>query len=238
MEQENIIENEIEETEQQEQPQVEEQQQPEQPEKKPELDDRERNLAALREARERAEKERDEAIEYIKQLQQRQLPPEEQDPDLDPDDLVEWKYVDKKIKKLESKISQYENQTAYQMTEARLKSQFNDFDNVVTKENIEALRLAHPEIAQALHSTPDLYNKAVSTYNIIKKFGIGHVSPQALHDKEAIARNMSKPRATNSVSPQQGDSPLSKANDFASGNLTEERKAQLYREMMQARNNY
>lgn len=200
--------------------------------------DRDRNFAALREARERAERERDEAIRYIQQMQQQQQPAQEQDSiNWESDDLVEAKHVNKQIKKLENQLRQYEQQTAYQVTEARIKSQFNDFDQVVTKENIDALRIAYPEIAQSLHATPDIYNKAVSTYNIIKKFGINN-SNSPTYEKVAAQRNAGKPRPTNTISPQQGDTPLNKANEFANGFLTDDRKAQLYKEMMEARNNY
>lgn len=237
MENENIIQEQI-----QEQPEQVVEVQPEQQAasapQQPQVDERERNFAALREAREKAERERDEAINYIRQLQQQNQPQEEADPEFAPDDLVEWKHVQNKFKKMEQRLHQYENQTAYQVAEARLKSQYNDFENVVTRENIEALRMAYPEIAQTLHATPDLYNKAVATYNIIKQFGIGHQQNNNLQEKQAIARNMAKPRSSNSVAPQQGESPLSKANEFSNGPLTEERKAQLYREMMQAKSNW
>jgi len=200
-----------------------------------EQNDREMNFARLREERARAEYERDEAINYIKQMQQQQQAPESDDINWDSEDLVEAKHVGKKIKQLENKLRSYEQQTAYHATEARIKSTYSDFDKVVTKENIDALRTQHPEIAQALHATPDIYNKAVSTYNIIKKFGLNQ-SPQNLLDKATVARNNFKPKATNSISPQQGDSPLAKANDFANGFLTEDRKAQLWQEIQAARN--
>lgn len=203
--------------------------------------DRERNLIALREAKERAEYERDQAIHYIRNMQMQsnnQSTPED-DSDPAPDDLPEWRHVDRKIKKLENQIKQYENYTQTNLAEARLKSQYSDFDKVVTPENIDILRNNYPEIAQSLHATPDLYNKAVATYNIMKKFGISKdYNPQSEYEKSLVQRNHSKPKATNAISPQQGETPLNRANEFANGFLTPERKAQLYKEMMDARNNY
>jgi len=240
MEQENIIQQE----QIVEQPEVQEQQinQEQRAQQESVVDERERNFAALREARERAERERDDAINYIRQLQQSQQPQYAQQEDADeglaPDDLVEWKHVDKKIKKLESKINQYEQYNAATMAEARVKTSFPDFDQVVTNESVEALRRSHPEIAQSLHATPDLYNKAASTYNIIKRFGLNNHNPQAEYDRQLVAKNHSKPRPTNAVSPQQGETPLNRANEFATGVLTEERRRQLYKEMMEAKNNW
>jgi len=202
-----------------------------------EQDIRDRNFLALRDKAERAERERDEALRYIQQVQmqqQHQMPVDE-DQNLAPDDLTEKRYVDKKFNDIKNQLKQYEQYTI----ESRIRSQFTDFDSVVTPETIENLKNAYPEIAQSLHATPDLYNKAVSTYNIIKRFGIAKPhNPQSEYEKSLLQRNASKPRATNSVSPQQGETPLNKANEWANGVLTPERKAQLYREMMEAKNNW
>lgn len=200
-----------------------------------------RNFARLREAKERAEYERDEAIRYIQRMQTQHTEqhPASDEKDPAPDDLTERWYVDKKIKSLENQIRQYEQHTQSNVAEARIRSQYNDFDQVVTPETIELLRNTYPEVAQTLHATPDLYSKAVSTYNIIKKFGISRSSnPQAEYEKQLAQRNASKPRSANSVSPQQGETPLNKANEWANGILTPERKAQLYKEMIDAKNNY
>ena len=53
-------------------------------------------------------------------------------------------------------------------------------------------------------------------------------------DRDKAQSNASKPKPLASVSPQQGDSPLSRANAFANG-LTDELKSQLRKEMEQAR---
>lgn len=204
-------------------------------------DNRERNFAALREKAERAERERDEAIRYIQQMQMQSSNKNVSHDDNDPapDDIPEWRFVDRKIKNLENQIRQYETYNQNNIAETRLKSQFSDFDRVVTPENIDILRSNYPEIAQSLHATPDIYSKAVATYNIMKKFGIAkEYNPQSEYEKSLAQRNSLKPRATNTVAPQQGDTPLNKANEFANGFLTPERKAQLYKEMMDARNSY
>jgi hypothetical protein len=55
-------------------------------------------------------------------------------------------------------------------------------------------------------------------------------------DRAAAQKNASKPKPLASVSPQQGDSPLSRANAFANG-LTPELQKQLRQEMEEARKN-
>lgn len=199
----------------------------------------ERNFRALREAKERAEYERDQLALQMKKWQQssdplnQQVQSQEEDVTLNPDDLVEWRHVESKIKKLESKLRQYEENTTAYTTESKLNAQFPDFSKVVNSNSIEMLKLQEPELAQALNATTDLYAKAVAAYKIIKKLGI-HEEEDYNPNKEVIKNNTKKPRPLTSLSPQQGDSPLSKANAFANG-LTDELKKQMYKEMIEAR---
>ncbi len=198
-----------------------------------------RNFRALREAKERAERERDEALRIVTQIHsQKKTDPIEEDEDihLNPDDLVEWKHVDKKIKKLESQIKNYQSQSTVAATEARLKSQYPDFDSVVSQQNVAQLSSQYPELANALASTNDLYSQAVSAYTLIKKLGISPEEDAYAKDRERAKTNASKPRPLASVSPQQGDSPLSRANAFAQG-LTEDLKKQLHQEMIDCMKN-
>lgn len=203
----------------------------------------EKNWTVLREKAERAERERDEAIRYIKEMQARpQTAEPETEEDLsvsvEEDALVEGKHlskVSKQIKQLKEQLKQQQQQNTLSATEMKLKSQYPDFDAIVSKENLENLRFAYPEIANTINSSTDLYSKAVSAYTMIKKLGIVQ-SDSFQEEKELVQKNAAKPRPLASVSPQQGDSPLSKANAFASGKLTDELKKQLYREMMESRN--
>jgi len=206
--------------------------------------DRAKNFRALRQTKERAEKERDNALirlqEYERQISERQIAAqhvqeENYDINLGEDELAEGKHLKKvaaHIKKLESQLKNYQQQASNIGTESRLKSQYPDFDDVVCKDNIELLRNTYPEIAQTINSSTDLYSKAVSAYTMIKKLGIqqnDNFQPQ----KDLAQKNAAKPKPLTSMSPQQGDSPLSYANAFANG-LTEDLKKQLYREMIEA----
>lgn len=203
-------------------------------------DSKEQNFSALREKSERIERERDELARTLKQIQSSITPKvqEEQpieDLSLDPDDFVEGKH----LKKLQKQILDLQKQTAAQnkvsqevAIEARLKAQYADFNKVVTAQTLGSLHNTHPEIAATINSSTDLYNKAVSAYTIIKKLGI-YVEDNFAKDRSRAQINASKPKPLASVSPQQGDTPLSKANAFANG-LTEELKEQMRREMAEA----
>src|SRR5215831_198773 len=201
-----------------------------------------KNIRALREKAERLERERDEAIRYAQQFQQpqQQAPVEDDEVLLKPDELAEGKHlskVQKQVKKLEQQLKQYEQRSTEMTAEARLKAQYPDFDKVVSKDNIEMLRMTYPEIAATLQSSPDLYNKAVSAYTMIKKLGIEPQQDLYEKDREMAQRNANKPKPLASLSPQQGESPMSRANAFANG-LTDDVKKQLYKEMMELRKAY
>lgn len=211
------------------------QEQPKRPEYDPQA-----SFRALREKSERAERERDEAIrrlqQYEAQKQAAAAPEEDYDINLGDDDIAEGKHLSKvsrKIQKLEAELNQYKQQTNMSQTETRLKSQYPDFDKIVSTDNVEKLKLQYPEIASTLMSSQDPYAMAVSAYTMIKRLGISQTD-EFIAEKAIAQKNAAKPRPLASVSPQQGDSPLSRANAFANG-LTDELKEQLRKEMVQAR---
>jgi chromosome segregation ATPase len=198
----------------------------------------------LRQKMDRIQRERDEALNYIKNIEAKtnnNVPDnsnDDEDFNLDPDALAEGKHISKvakKIKNLEQKLKSFQQQSTETATEARLKAKYQDFDKVVSKDNVEALRDSHPELWETINSAPDLYNRAVTAYTMIKEL---RLSPDDSFDaaKIAVQKNSAKPRPLNSVSPQQGDSPLSRANAFEAG-LTDELRDQLRKEMELARRN-
>lgn len=202
----------------------------------PQEDEKSINLRILRERSEKLERERDELMGYFKQLQAQSIKPQA-DPDeitLNPDDLPEWKhvtkYIDKRTKSNQEEL-QKTKQQLYEMTvDARLKAQYEDFDSVVTAENINLLRQKSPALAESINNAQDLYTKASAAYDAIKNFGIVQSSErQQLYDtnQKRIERNLAKPRPAASAA----QSPLNSANMFAEGPLTEGRKKQIYAEM-------
>lgn len=199
------------------------------------------HFKAVRQLKEKAERERDEAIRRAVELEARltgfqPAVPEIEDIPIGNDDLAEGKHVKQvssEVRKLRAELKQYQQQSASSIIEARLKMEYPDIDKVVTKENIEILTMQEPDIASTIHDSQDLYKKAVSAYKLIKKFGI-QTEDHYADDRARAQANAAKPRPLTSVSPQQGDSPLSHANAFANG-LTDELRASLLKEMMNAR---
>lgn len=209
--------------------------------------DQARNFRAVKQAAEQAARERDEALARLRQYeipQQHQHieeePEEVEELNVKPDDLVEGKHLlkyNKEIKALRQQLKQFANQTHASTAEARLRIQYQDFDKVMTLENIRALSAAYPELAKSINATNDLYDKSVSAYTLIKRFGIYDETPPYEAEKQKAVANAAKPRPLASVSPQQGDTPMQRANIFAQG-LTDELKQKLREEMAQAAKRY
>lgn len=192
--------------------------------------DKEENLRKLREAKERAEKERDAYYAKLRELEEmraaaeKEAQPEQRGPEFSDDDLIEGRHLKALRKEMETMRAQSEQAAI----EARVKSQYPDFDRVVNENTINKFRTAYPELAATLASSGDLYNKAASAYTLIKQMGIYEGSQSAASGQQ-VQDNSQKPRPASSAS-----SPLSQANAFANG-LTDDLKAKLYREMVESR---
>jgi len=216
----------------------------EQPEEQPEKETpQQTNFRSLRLEKERLERENS---EYLRELQEYKKPalkkpPEEEDLEINlgDDDLFEGKHykkIQKQLKKQQEALDRYESQAKLNTAESRLKSQYVDFDKVVNETTIKRLRESEPELADTIASNPDIYNKAVSAYKMIKKLGI-YVEDNFENERQIAQRNSLKPKPLASVAAQQGDSPLTKANAFANG-LTPELQRQLWREMEESSKEY
>ena len=194
----------------------------------------------MREKAERLERERNDAVRFAEEIKAqyaKKSEPVDEDIHINDEDLVEGKHlskVAKKISHLENQIREYEKRNQESSIEVKIRQQYPDFEKIVSADNIAALKEADPDLAEAIHHTPDLFKKASLAYKMIKKMGISH--QEDLYEKERVVaqKNAGKPRSMNTISPQQGDSPLSNANAFANG-LTDDLKARLRKEMEEAR---
>lgn len=228
MEEEKVIETEVEATETQQDTPTE---QPVEAVAKPVETPAQMSFRQLREKAERLERERD---EYARQVQRqvRQQPQEEPEEDIriNPDDLVEGKHLtryEKKLKKLEEAMKVSQKQSYDAAAEHRVRTEMPDFDNVVTQDTLYILQSQFPELAASINANPDLYSKAKAAHQAITKLGI---TPDYSTEQTTINKNINKPKPLASIAPQQGDSPLTRANAFANG-LTDELKHKLYEEM-------
>ena len=211
------------------------------------------NMRALREAKEKAEQERNELMRMVMMQQQQQMqqnqpkqqaePEEIDDFDLEDDALVEGKSMRKmhnEIKSLKKQLNQTHRQSieeqkriAQSVLETNVKATMPDFDSVCSQDNIETFKTLYPDMASSIAANPDPYSQARAAYSLFKQLGV-YKTPELENDRLRAIKNSNKPRPLASVNPQQGDSPLSKANAFANAPLTEDLKKNYYREMQEA----
>ena len=202
------------------------------------------NIGRLREEKARLKEENSLILNRLKQYEAEKAKSQEASQgqlgvDIGDDELFEgrhYKDLVKQNKSLEDRIMAQEKlnqQTQAAATEARLNSKYKDFNSVMTNDNIEALKLREPELAATVMSNQDSYTKLISAYKLIKKLGI-YVDDGYGDDREAVKKNSLKPRPIVSIGAQQGDSPLTKANSFASGRHTEEMRKQAWKDMNEA----
>jgi len=199
-----------------------------------------------------AEKKSNEYYELLSKIEQearqysntRAIPKQTDEEDfdynsIDDDEILTGKDLKRSYKKEQHRLKSLEDNVKYQnriaeevRIESRLKAKHNDFLDVLNGDNINKLREMRPGLARSLHLNPDLEEKAYETYQAIKDLGIYRKDTHS-QEKDIAIKNSIKPRPLNSVSPQMGNSPLSKANAFSSGTMTEDVKKQLYAEMLE-----
>jgi hypothetical protein len=208
------------------------------------------NFKAVRSAWRQAEKERDEYARRLQQIetqrQPQQQPEEDDEPLLGLDEIAEGKHIKPVYKKLKTEaarnrqmqedLEKQKQQLAALIAEQTIKTRYPDFDKIVNEDTVKILRTNYPDIAITINSNPDFVTKAAAAYTMIKNLNIIKEDIYSA-DRERAQRNAAKPRPIASVSPQQGNSPLAQANVFAEG-LTDDTKAQYYKEMMESRKNY
>ena len=196
------------------------------------------NIANLRAAKEKAEAERAQMAQQLEEMQRQQAEPEdEQGPDYGDEDLIEGKHLRKEMDSFKKQLASYKAQQIAATDEARLKQVYTDFDKVVSAENIAKLKEVDPETAETIAmSNAPLYTRGAAAYKRIKELNL-IVEDNHEGDRARAQENVAKPRPSNSVSPQQSDSPLGMANAFANG-LTEDLKKQLWKEMQDSAKNF
>lgn len=145
------------------------------------------------------------------------------------------KGLKQEIKKTKNEFQEYHKQSSLNQAEMRLQSQFTDFDNVVTKENLEKLSYQKPALYRTIFANSDTYDRGYTAYELIKNSGI--VSNEYNDLDRKIEDNKSRPRSSSNASPQVGETPLARIGDYDRRILTEERKDQLRKQVEEAKRN-
>jgi len=208
---------------------------------------KETSMRILRERAEAAERRAQELERMVQmnmsqQSQQKMHVVDNDDDDFDMSDdtYVEGKHLKKYVKNLKQELKntkkqfeEYNQQNAMHQAEMRLKNQFNDFESVVSKENLEKLQQQKPVLYRTILANSDIYDKGYAAYEFIKSSGILSDQYQELDRK--VEENKFKPRSAASAAPQSGDTPLTRVGDYDRRILSEERKDQLRRQVEEAK---
>jgi len=209
---------------------------------------KETSMRILRERAEAAER-RAQELERMVQMnmsqqsqnnQKMQIVDDEDDFDLSDDTYIEGKHLKKYVKNLKQELKntkrqfeEYNQQNALTQAEMRLKSQFSDFETVVSKENLERLQQQKPVLYRTILANSDIYDKGYVAYELIKNSGILTDQYQELDRK--VEENKFKPRSAANAAPQSGDTPLTRVGDYDRRILSEDRKNQLRKQVEEAK---
>lgn len=165
----------------------------------------------------------------LDQIQKQQKPPEDDLARLSPDDILTVAQAEKLMQQRAARIAEeVVKQREAATVDERLANKYNDYQTVVSRENIEVLKQQEPELAMSLWKlADDPYAQGVAAYKLIKKLGIGE---EDMADKKKAVENSKKPVSVQSVT---NKSAIGNAHLFENG-LTKELKSQLWKEMQEA----
>ena len=204
----------------------------------PSSEDQNKNWKALRQSKEDAERRERESLrqneEYKKLISELNAAKQQPEEEYDDSDIPTFGQTKQTVRQEAKKIAKemIEQTLAEQrQTNApkQLKRDYSDFDEVVTKENVDYLIENDPESAEILRETTDLYKQGKRAYIFIKKAGINKKDSTEGMRQDA-QDNFNKP-----VSPNAGatKNSVGDANMFSKG-LTPELQKQLRQEMTEA----
>lgn len=159
---------------------------------------KDRDFRAMRQRQKELEweiKQRDEMLKLMQQQQQVYAPkhveePEDADEDFIPAGKVKGiarktiQPLEQKIQELESKLAQQEQNKLIQ----NLRTQYSDFDDVVTIDTLEILEKHEPELAATISQLKDPYKMGLQSYKYIKALGLADKVPDARHKKEIVQK--------------------------------------------------
>jgi len=147
-------------------------------------------------------------------MQEQLAPPKQEEPDeyshLEKDDLITVDQSDKRVEKKARQIYAEERAKEEQAAlPGKVKGQYEDYDQVVTNENIEKLVQERPAWENTIRNDANPYETA---YYLIKQAKFYKENTDNKQNQERISANSQKPVSSNTIGKQ---GPLAQANAFA-----------------------
>lgn len=179
--------------------------------KKPEEGSKEYNWRRMEQKMQELERKNQELTQVV---QEKAAPPKEEAPDelaqLQNDDLTTVDQVNKLAEKRARQIVSEElSKREREALPAQVKGQYEDYDQVVTNENIEKLVQERPAWETTIRNDPNPFEAA---YCLIKQSKFYRAKNENKQTEERIADNSQKPVSSNTIGKQ---GPLTQANAFA-----------------------
>lgn len=169
-------------------------------------DERKKEREQLHEAQKEAHQRKEEA-KALKSAMDSLLdkPKNSSSTDYDDDHDSEEKRIQREVERIlserDKKNASAEEERRKHEVPVRLRQDYNDFDKIVTTENLDYLEFKYPEVANALKHTPEGYDKWKNAYQAVKRF-----VPSAGQDPKKAEDNLAKPRSMASGVASTGDS--------------------------------
>jgi hypothetical protein len=148
----------------------------------------------------------------LEERTQKKEEPEDEISQLEEDDLVTVRHMNKMAeirarKIVEEELTKREQQKLPEIT----KSKYNDYDQVVTPDNLEELLKEDPDLEFDIKSSRNPYDRA---YKEIRKSDFYRSRQKTAEESKAIEENSRKPVSSTSTGKPR---PLSQANAYAKG---------------------
>jgi hypothetical protein len=184
------------------------------------------NFRLLRERQDELERRAKQAEYELEQERRKQKAVKEQLDPLDDDDFTTGKHHKKTVEELNLLKAQLE----YMQIQQNLRTQYPDFDLVVTEKNLEEYAKRKPLKWAQIADDPNVYRKQALAYEELKELGIVNGDPYKA-EKTAIKQNSVKPRSAATISAPATESPLSQATAYANGDISEAKRRANFRLM-------
>lgn len=183
--------------------------------------DKEYNFAQLRKQAEAERNARLDAEKRLSELEKQMASRSIQnDDDYSDEPYVDQKFLNKKLasfeKSIDQRIEERAEQKARQLLEMEKREQYlqrnNDFNSVMSPENLQKLAEADPELAQSILSMPDSFERQKLVYRNIKNLGLDKPKAKEPSIQEKIDANRRTPYYQPSG---QASAPYSNGGDFS-----------------------
>lgn len=140
-----------------------------------------------------------EILAALKTKEQPKPPTEEVLPQLNPDDIPDVSYVERRAAQIaEKKVREILAKQEQERLPDLVKKRYPDFDEVVSKANIEKFEKENPDLARAFSQAKDPYT-ATYTYLKATQASKKPKDPVAMEEAEKIKENENKPVSANAV---------------------------------------